>query len=151
MHLSSILVGAVLCLVPTIRGVKIGGSPERVDQVNIDRISDALLTELQGITVLDTGLAVHGSVCDVPSAVTKLTAAFGSLKEVRGWLFIEKGSCMSDLSFLSSLAVVRADMVGPNTAGVTLIGFDLLTDLPDSLVVSRCVKVFGSVLEYTFP
>jgi hypothetical protein len=132
--LTRMLLLAVACLVPTTGGVKIGGGPGRVDQLTIDSGSDSLLTALEGITVLDTGLVIQANVCDLPSAVTRLTTSFASLKEVRGWVIITKGSCMSDVSFLSKLAVVRADMVAADAPGITLIGFEV-TDLPVSLSV----------------
>jgi hypothetical protein len=143
--LTRMLLLAVACLSGT-SAVKIGGGPKRVDQLTIDSGSDSLLTALEGITILDTGLVIQANVCDLPSAVTRLTTSFASLKEVRGWLFITKGSCMSDLSFLGKLAVVRADMVAADAPGITLIGFaptDMLVSLSVSIVLICVSSTFN--------
>ena len=124
----------VAAIMPVIGGVKIGGQPSRIDVIVFDFGSDGLLTEFRDVTVLDTGLVIEASVCDLPSAESRLAATFGALKEVRGRLSITKGTCFNDLSFLTNLSVVRADMVEADTPGITLVGF-AAADLPASLMV----------------
>lgn len=60
-------------------GLTLKGSPSRVDTIVLDSSSEALLAELSGVTVLDTGLTILPGVCDVTDAATKLAGTFAQL------------------------------------------------------------------------